>query len=89
MAFMECSFKSEILGQEVSFNAIIPQNVENNIKSVYLLHGLSDNHSNWSRFTSVERYAREKGIPVLEYDSSDAYAEACNNFYDTIYSQEK
>ena len=34
-------------------------------------------------------YAREKGIPVLEYDSSDAYAEACNNFYDTIYSQEK
>jgi starch synthase len=34
-------------------------------------------------------YAREKGIPVLEYDSSETYAEAFNNFYDTIYSQEK
>ena len=34
-------------------------------------------------------YAREKGIPVLEYDSSETYAEAFNNFYGTIYSQEK
>lgn len=65
MAFMECSFKSEVLMQEVSFNAIIPQNVTDNIKSVYLLHGLSDNHSNWSRLTSVERYAREKGVAVF------------------------
>ena len=65
MAFMACSFKSEVLGQEVGFNAIIPQNVENNIKSIYLLHGLSDNHSNWSRLTSVERYAKEHNIAVF------------------------
>ncbi len=65
MAFMQCSFKSEVLGQEVSFNAIIPQNVKDNIKSVYLLHGLSGNHSSWSRLTSVERYARENNVAVF------------------------
>ena len=65
MAFMQCSFKSEVLGQDVCFNAIIPQNVTDNIKSIYLLHGLSDNHSNWSRFTSVESYVRNKGVAVF------------------------
>lgn len=65
MAFLQCSFKSSVLGQEVAFNAIIPQDVTDNIKSVYLLHGLSDNHSNWSRFTSVERYARDNSIAVF------------------------
>ena len=34
-------------------------------------------------------YAREKGIPVLEYQSPETYAEAFNNFYDEIWSQGK
>ena len=32
---------------------------------VYLLHGLSDNCSGWSRYTSVERYARDHGAAVI------------------------
>ena len=34
-------------------------------------------------------YAREKGIPVLEYQSKETFAEAYNNFYDEIWSQGK
>lgn len=34
-------------------------------------------------------YANEKGIPTLEYQSSEAYAEAYNNFYDKIWSNDK
>ena len=34
-------------------------------------------------------YAREKGIPVLEYQSPETYADAFNNFYDEIWSQGK
>lgn len=34
-------------------------------------------------------YARSKGIPVLEYQSPDTYADAYNNFYDEIWSQGK
>ena len=34
-------------------------------------------------------YAREKGIPVLEYQSEETYADAYNNFYEEIWSQGK
>lgn len=32
---------------------------------LYLLHGLSDNETVWTRRTSIERYAEEKGIAVV------------------------
>ena len=34
-------------------------------------------------------YAREKGIPTLEYQTPETYAEAFNNFYDEIWSKDK
>ena len=34
-------------------------------------------------------YAREKGIPVLEYQPKETFAEACNSFYDEVWSQGK
>ena len=33
-------------------------------------------------------YAREKGIPVLEYEAPETSVAAFNNFYDTIYPQD-
>ena len=32
---------------------------------VYLLHGLSDNCTGWTRYTAIERYARDKGAAVV------------------------
>jgi len=32
---------------------------------IYLLHGLSDNHSAWLRRTNIDRYAEEAGIAVV------------------------
>jgi len=34
------------------------------------------------------KYANERNIPVLEHQSEENYADACNNFYDKIYSQQ-
>jgi S-formylglutathione hydrolase FrmB len=34
-------------------------------KSLYLLHGLSDDQTIWIRRTSIERYANEYGICVI------------------------
>lgn len=65
MAFLSCTYKSDVMGQHVSFYAFIPENVSDNIKTVYLLHGLSDNHTCWERFTSAERYARENNIALI------------------------
>lgn len=32
---------------------------------MYLLHGLSDDHSAWSRYTGIERYAAAAGLAVV------------------------
>ena len=65
MAFFNCYYKSETLGQDVCFNAVIPEDCADNIKTVYLLHGLSDNHTSWERRSSVERYAQNAGVALI------------------------
>ena len=32
---------------------------------LYLLHGLSDDHTAWLRYTSIERYATARGLAVV------------------------
>ena len=34
-------------------------------------------------------FAREMGIPVLEYQPEETFAEACKDFYENIWSQGK
>jgi len=38
---------------------------ESHWKTLYLLHGMSDDHTIWQRRTSIERYASAKGIAVV------------------------
>jgi putative tributyrin esterase len=77
MALLNVYFHSEVLGKQVQMNVILPQrsrgmigmnSIENKVdsyKTLYLLHGMSDDHTIWSRRTSIERYASEKGIAVV------------------------
>lgn len=76
MAFIECHFFSDCLGVSTSMNVILPQAASNQIgmrgrvrdarhPTLYLLHGLSDDHSTWMRRTSIERYATELGLAVV------------------------
>ena len=66
MAHLTCTFSSECLKMNTSITVILPEQVEmNSIKVIYLLHGLADNCSGWSRYTVVERYAREYGVAVV------------------------
>lgn len=72
MALLECYFKSEVLDMEQPFNVILPQirisDTENRGKKfpvLYLLHGLSDDHTKWVRMTSIERYASQYGLAVV------------------------
>ena len=66
MAFLCCDIMSEVMDMTTSVRVILPDAgklSETNV--VYLLHGRSDNSSNWTRFSSVERYAAEKGLAVV------------------------
>ncbi|WP_294506402.1 alpha/beta hydrolase family protein [uncultured Victivallis sp.] len=78
MAFLQCEFHSDVLGRACSMNVLVPQKAATQIGMVssgetgraeypvlYLLHGLSDNHTIWMRRTSIERYAAAYGIVVV------------------------
>ncbi|MBR5329388.1 MAG: helix-turn-helix domain-containing protein [Firmicutes bacterium] len=75
MAFFEMRYHSDTLKVGVTVNVIIPEKAKTLIgmqtgvgdtyKTLYLLHGLSDDNTIWMRRTSIERYAAEKGIAVV------------------------
>lgn len=66
MAFLQVGIFSQVLGIQTAFNAIIPENKgQSKPKVLYLLHGLSDDHTIWTRRTSIERYASEYNLAVI------------------------
>ena len=77
MALIHVNFFSQTLGMNRSMDVILPQIKngvgqkdafcfqENDIPTLYLLHGGSDDHTMWQRRTSIERYAVAKGLAVI------------------------
>ena len=76
MALIACDFFSESLGLSCSIKVILPQPTVSQIGMrgvvkakkypvLWLLHGLSDDHTIWSRHTSIERYLAGTGIAVV------------------------
>lgn len=76
MASMRCNFFSDVLGLSTSMTVILPQATRGQIGMaghgsaagapvLYLLHGLSDDDTIWSRRTSVERYAADKELAIV------------------------
>lgn len=76
LALITCNFFSETLGLSTSMTVILPQQTSSQIgmnnrssqklhKTLYLLHGLSDDDTIWLRRTSIERYVAELGIAVV------------------------
>jgi putative tributyrin esterase len=64
MALLTCHVESEALEVATTFTAFLPQGSANP-PVLYLLHGLTDDHTGWSRYTSIERYADEAGLAVV------------------------
>lgn len=80
MAYFESHFFSDALGLSVSAGVVLPQKTVRQIGMegakgdvsagarypvLYLLHGLSDDHTIWMRRTSIERYAAAKNLAVV------------------------
>ena len=84
MSFFNANFFSESLGICVTANILLPQSTRAQIglkgkgtpdgcPVLYLLHGLSDDHSIWMRRTSIERYASQYGIAVVMPNGHRSY----------------
>jgi hypothetical protein len=63
MALLQTSYFSPTLVKNVGMNLIVPESIDGPYHVLFLLHGLSDDHSKWMRMTSVERYA--DGYPMI------------------------
>lgn len=66
MAHIRCDFRSEALDMNTSMTVVLPEGVElSSVPVIFLFHGLCDNCSGWSRYTSVERYARKYNAALI------------------------
>jgi len=78
MALITCDFFSESLEFGQSMTVVLPQATEAQVgvtpaggddgdgpPVLYLLHGMSDDHTAWLRYTSIERYATAAGLAVV------------------------
>lgn len=85
MARITCDFFSEKLMKNTAMTVILPEqttrqfgmkNKKQNKEcypTLYLLHGFSDDHTIWSRRTSIERYVAELGIAVVMPDVDHSF----------------
>jgi S-formylglutathione hydrolase FrmB len=58
-------FAAETLELDTSMTVVLPQQGESPPPVLYLLHGLTDDDTAWTRFTSIERYATARGLAVV------------------------
>jgi S-formylglutathione hydrolase FrmB len=65
MALLRCDFFSPTLELQTSMTVLLPQPAGDPPPVLYLLHGLTDDHSAWTRYSSIERYAEAKGVAVV------------------------
>ena len=101
MALLNCDVFSDVLGLSTSMTVILPQatstqiGMTGNVRDgdpplLYLLHGLSDDHTIWLRRTSIERYVAALGLAVVmpQVHRSFYTDEVYGNRYWTFLSEE-
>ncbi len=70
MAYFNSTFFSPTLCMMTDVAVVIPDNGAKRLANgdypvLFLLHGLSDNHTAWSRRTKLDLYAEETGIAIV------------------------
>lgn len=72
MAILHVDFHSRCLNRGAQMDVVLPDTPHKSPrpwKTLYLLHGMTDDYSVWQRRTSIERYAEEYGIAVVMPDT--------------------
>lgn len=71
LALLQVDFYSDTLERGAQFCAVLPDKPipESGFPTLYLLHGMSDDYTVWTRRTSIERYADERNLAVVMPDT--------------------
>ena len=81
MAFSELHYFSAALGKQTEAYILLPEVGTPPYPTLYLLHGYSDNHTNWQRNTSIERYVANLPLIVVMPDGGHGfYADAVEGY---------
>ena len=68
---LTCQFRSAVLRRNTAITVYLPtpkeedQPIGQDMKVLYLLHGLHGDESSWIRYSNVERYAEDHGIAIV------------------------
>jgi S-formylglutathione hydrolase FrmB len=89
MAFAEIRYFSGAIGKQNSANVILPD-VPGPWQVMFLLHGMSDDHTIWSRRSRIESYVTELPLLVVMPDGGRSfYCDAVEGFaYNTAIAHE-
>ena len=72
MALIQLGYWSDALQKNTSANIILPQSAPP-YQVMFLLHGLSDDHTIWLRRTSIERYVEGLNLMVVMPDGGRGF----------------
>lgn len=79
MAFLDLRYFSNTLQKQTAAWVLFPDVVKEPISVLYLLHGLSDDHTIWLRRTALERYVEGLPLAVVMPDGGRGfYCDAVN-----------
>lgn len=78
MALIHCSFYSSVLGKDTGAYVVLPErrdikHKEKKLKTLFLLHGISDDYTKWVRRTPIERYAKKHDWAVIMPDGEKGF----------------
>jgi S-formylglutathione hydrolase FrmB len=74
MAFAELKFFSKALEKATAADILLPESkLDGPFPVLYLLHGLSDDHTIWQRRTSIERYVQNLPLIVVMPDGGRGF----------------
>src|SRR5438128_99133 len=74
MAFCELKYFSKALEKATAATVLLPEGPQKGpFPVLYLLHGLSDDQTAWTRWTSVERYVRSLPLIVVMPESGRGF----------------
>ena len=71
MTLLQVDFYSDVLSRGAQMYAVLPDGAApaGGFPTLYLLHGMSDDCTAWTRYTSIERYAEDRRIAVVMPDT--------------------
>lgn len=72
MSLLHIGYFSQSLAKQSGMFVAMPE-IEPPLRTVYLLHGLSDDYTIWQRRTSIERYADRFGLMIVMPDGGRSF----------------